>query len=283
MMYDATSLSRPIKVHGTAEIGFERRRGQSHLKHLYQSDPLRVLFPHSAAQELPVAVVSSTAGGLVGGDQLDIRVSVGSQAGALVTVQAAEKVYRSSGPTSQINVELSAAEGSWLEWLPQETIVFEGARLRRLTKVELASGARLLAGEMLVLGRLAGGERFTHGLLRDAWQVRRNNRLCWADALHLERDIDQVLCSPAGFNNCRCCATAIYAAEDAAEHVSLARELLPAEEGVGVGATCVGGLLLVRWLADQPLTLRNHFGRFWMAFRHRVAGLPEQLPRLWHV
>jgi len=283
MTFDATSLSRPIKVHGCAEIGFNEREGRTRLKHLYQSDPLRVLFPHSAADELPIAVISSTAGGLVGGDQLDIRFSVGPQSRALATAQAAEKVYRSSGPTSRIDVELSAAENSWLEWLPQETILFENARLRRLTKVDLAPGARVLAGEILVLGRLAGGERFTQGLLRDAWQVRCDNRLCWADALHLERQIEQVLSSPAGFDNCRCCATAIYVAEDAAAQLDLARELLPIENGIRVGATCVGGLLLVRWLGVSPLQLRNHFGRFWATFRHRVAGLPQQLPRLWHV
>jgi urease accessory protein len=253
------------------------------LQHLYQHDPLRVLFPHPAANDLPLAVLSSTSGGLVGGDQLDIRISVTATAQAMATLQAAEKVYRSSGPISFINVELSAAENSWLEWLPQETILFEGARLRRLNKVDLQSGARLLAGEMLVLGRLAGGERFSQGLLRDAWEVRRNGRLCWADALHLQREIEQVLKAPAGFAGCRACATAIYVAEDAASLLEAARELLPNEEGLQVGVTHVGGLLLVRWLGKDPLQLRNHFGRFWASFRYQAAGLPAQLPRLWHI
>jgi len=283
MMYDVTSQSRPIQVQGTAEVGFARRGASTRLKHLYQTDPLRVLFPHSAAEELPTAVIASTAGGLVGGDRLDIRISVGAEAQALATLQAAEKCYRSSGPTSLITVELNAEENSWLEWLPQETILFENARLRRLTKVTLQPGARLLAGEMLVLGRLAGGEKFSRGLLRDAWQVRRNGRLCWADGLHLEREIEPLLTSPAGFNGCRCCGTAIYAADDAGDFLDVARELLPAEAGLRVGATFVGGLLLIRWLGREPLQLRNHFGRFWADFRNQVAGLPAQLPRLWHV
>jgi urease accessory protein len=244
---------------------------------------LRVLFPHAAADDLPTAVLSSTSGGLVGGDRLDIRISVAAQAQALATVQAAEKVYRSAGPTSVINVELTAAEDSWLEWLPQETILFENARLRRLTKVDLQAGARLLAGEVLVLGRLAGGERFSQGVLREAWEVRRNGRLCWADALHLEREIERVLDAPAGFGGCRVCATAIFAAEDAGGYLDTARELLPAETGLRVGVTHVGGLLLIRWLGHDPLQLRNHFGRFWANFRCQVAGLPARLPRLWHV
>ncbi len=283
MMFAATSPSRPIEVHGTAEVGFALRDGTTRLRHLYQSDPLRVLFPHCAADDLPTAVISSTAGGLVGGDRLDIRIALEAQTRALTTIQAAEKVYRSTGPDSVIAVELKAAENSWLEWLPQETILFENARLRRKTKVDLRPGARLLAGEILVLGRLASKEQFTQGFLRDAWEVRRDGRLCWADALRLDGEIEKVLNSPAGFAGCRACATAIYAAEDAAEFLNAARELLPPERGLRVGVTCVGGLLLFRWLGENPLQLRNHYGRFWANFRQQAAGLPARLPRLWHV
>ncbi len=274
---------RAIEVHGVAEIGFAFKTGQTRLRHLYQSDPLRVLFPHPAAQDIPVAVISSTAGGLVGGDRLDIRFELSSDCAALATVQAAEKVYRSSGPDSHINVELSADSGSWLEWLPQETILFEQARLRRKTKVNMAADARLLAGEMLVLGRLAGGEKFSEGLLRDAWEVRVDERLIWADALLLEQDIARVLDSPAGFAGQRACATAIYVGHDAAEHLEMAHELMGSPEDLKVGVTCMDGLLLMRWLGMDPLLLRQHFGRFWAGFRHRVGGLPEKLPRLWKI
>ena len=274
---------RAIEVHGVAEMGFACKEGQTRLQHLYQSDPLRVLFPQPAAGDVPVAVISSTAGGLVGGDRLNIHLDVGSDGAAMATVQAAEKVYRSSGPDSHIDVELKANNNSWLEWLPQETIVFEQARLRRKTRVTLAADAKLLAGEMLVLGRLAGGEQFSEGLLRDAWEVRVNERLVWADALLLEQDIARVLDSPAGFAGQRACATAIYVAPDAAEQLETARELIGVPEGLKVGVTCLDGLLLMRWLGQDPLLLRQHYGRFWAAFRHKVAGLPEKLPRLWQI
>ncbi len=274
---------RAIDVHGVAEIGFSCKEGQTRLQHLYQSDPLRVLFPQPANADIPVAVISSTAGGLVGGDRLNIQLDVGADCAAMATVQAAEKVYRSSGPDSHIDVELKANSNSWLEWLPQETILFEQARLRRKTRVNMVADARLLAGEMLVLGRLAGGEKFSAGLLRDAWEVRVDERLIWADALLLDQDIACVLDSPAGFDGQRACATAIYVGHDAAEQLETARELMGMPEGLKVGASCLDGLLLMRWLGKDPLLLRQHYGRFWAAFRHAVGGLPEKLPRLWQI
>jgi urease accessory protein len=273
---------RAIKVHGVAEVGYYHD-DRTRLKHLYQTDPLRVLFPRSASAELPIAVISSTSGGLVGGDRLDMRIELHKGARALATMQAAEKVYRSSGPDSYIEVGLKIAENCWLEWLPQETILFEGARLKRCTRVELAADSKLLAGEMLVLGRLAGGEQFSQGLLRDAWEVRIDGRLIWADVLKLDRDIAATIASPAGFNDMRACATAIYVGSDAAQQLDVARELMQAPADVRCGVTCLGQVLVCRWLARDPLKLRQSYGRFWAAFRNRAAGLPEQLPRLWHI
>jgi len=282
-MSAATLQSRPIEVHGVAEIGFVKKDGLTRLQHLYQSDPLRVLFPQVVQDELPVAVLSSTAGGLVGGDRIDISATLDQDARALVTVQAAEKVYRSNGPDSHISVELSAADGCWLEWLPQETILFEQARLRRCTKVNLTSKAQLLAGEMLVFGRLAGGEQFSSGLLRDAWEVRVDGRLCWADALCLDQDIAKVIESPAGFAGQRACATIIYVAANASDLLDQARGLLGEGSRVKMAVTCVGGLLLIRFLSADPLALRQQFGRFWAGFRHLAAGLSAKLPRLWQI
>ncbi len=273
---------RAIKVHGVAEVGFyhdERTR----LKHLYQTDPLRVLFPQVAGDELPTAVISSTSGGLVGGDQLGMRFTLADNAKALGTMQAAEKVYRSSGPDSCIEVELTAADNCWLEWLPQETILFEGARLKRRTRVNLEKSSNLLAGEMLVLGRLAGGEKFSQGMLRDAWEVRVDNRLIWADALKLDSDIARMIDRPAGFHGQRACATAIYVGSDAAQQLDGARELLAPTAEVRCGVTCLGEILICRWLAHDPLKLRQSYGHFWASFRHQVAGLPAQLPRLWQI
>ena len=200
-----------------------------------------------------------------------------------MTTQAAEKVYRSLGADCRVEVELAAAAGSWLEWLPHETILFDGARLDRVTRVEHAPGARVLAGEMMVFGRRAHGETLTRGRLRDAWEVRRQGRLMWADALAVAGDIAAVLAAPACFAGAAAVATAIYVGVGSSDALSLARDLT-AGSSVGemaAAVTCVAGVLICRWLGRDALALRQAVGRFWAAFRQRVGGLPPELPRVW--
>jgi len=270
-------------VHGVARIGYASDRGVSRLATLEQRTPLRVLFPRPPAGDLPTAALVTTSGGLVGGDRLDVDVTIGAGAAALVIGQAAEKVYRSLGSDCRVAVTLGVGAGGWLEWLPQETILFEGARLRRQTALDIAADGRALAGEMLVFGRIARGETMSYGLVRDAWTVRRDGRLVWADALHMDSDdIAGCLDAPAGFAGARACATAVYAGPDASSRLELARSLL-ACDGVRAGATLCGGILVLRWLGVDPGAVRAAFEKFWTGFRSAVADLPPRLPRLWHV
>jgi urease accessory protein len=276
----APSLSA---VHGVARIGYAADGGVSRLATLEQRTPLRVLFPQPPAGDPPTAALVTTSGGLVGGDRLDVEVAVGDGAAALVIGQAAEKVYRSLGSDCRVAVTLDVGAGGWLEWLPQETILFEGARLRRQTTLDIAGGGRALAGEMLVFGRVARGETMTYGLVRDAWTVRCGGRLVWADALHMDSgDIADCLAAPAGFGGARAAATAVYAGPDAAERLELAWSLA-GHEDVRAGASLCGPVLVMRWLGADPAAVRAAFGNFWTGFRSAVADLPSRLPRLWHV
>ncbi len=246
---------------------------------------MRVLFPAPEDPAMPVAVLVTTSGGLVGGDCLSIAATVGPGAAALMTSQAAEKVYRSTGSDCRVDVDLTVGAGAWMEWLPHETILFEGARLRRRIIADIAPGGRLLAGEILVLGRTARGECLTHGLARDAWVIRRGGRLAWADALHLEGDLARAISDPAGLAGAVAYATFVYADDDGAERIDLARGLLPAndEGGLRSGATIVNGILVVRWLGQDACALRAAVGVFWAAFRRRVGGGAGGLPRLWTI
>jgi urease accessory protein len=266
---------------GAAEIVFARRGAASALVDLYQRTPCRVLFPRSEANEPPLAVLLTTSGGLTGGDRLRLAVGVEREAAATVTSQAAEKIYRSLGSSCTVSVDLAVAAGGWLEWLPQETILFDGARLERRIDATLADDARLLACEMVVFGRTARNEAFTFGLLHDAWRIRRDGRLVWADAVRLDDDIAARLAAPAGFAGARALATALYVGNDGEAHLPLARALAEADEGRGA-ASLVNGVVVARFLGPNPTLVRSALMRYIAGMRQAVAGRAPTLPRVWH-
>ncbi|WP_051512624.1 urease accessory protein UreD [Skermanella stibiiresistens] len=276
-----------LTIHGGASVRFERRAGATRLAKLYHHDPMRVLFPNPRTGDIAVATLVTTSGGLVGGDRLDVGLQVGPGAAALITTQAAEKIYRSTGADVRVTTSVSVEPEGWLEWLPQEAILFEGARLRRSTRIDMAPTARLMAGELLVFGRIARGECFTHGLARDAWEVRRDGRLIWADALHLDGDIRSTLDHGACFGGATAYGTILYAAPDASACLDAARGLIGGAiadtPGVLAAATCLDGMLVIRWLGVRAHDVRRAYAGFWAGFRSHVAGLPARLPRLWDV
>jgi len=257
--------------------------GRTVLADLYQAQPLRVLFPYAARGDIFQAAIACVSGGLVGGDRLDMRIELGNGARATVIGQAAEKIYRSLGPDCIVETQLRGARGSWLEYLPQETILFDGARLRRRTQLRLEEGARALTGGILVFGRAARGEKLTRGLVHDVWEIRDGaGRLAWKDALHLDGDIATLLNRPATFAGAAAYGSLIYAGDDAATYLSTVREL-PVGDGLRVGATAFRGLLIVRLLGANALALREAFATIWKTLRAEAGGLPPALPRLWSI
>ena len=267
---------------GTLDLAFTRRDGRTRLASLYQRTPLRALFPRPPQGDIPIAALANVGGGLLAGDQADISVRIGVGAAALVTSQAAEKVYRSTGAECRVSTHLTVAPGGWLEWCPQETILFDRARLRRRLTLDLAGDARAMLGEMLVLGRLASGEGTGRGFLLDRIVVRRDGEPAWLECLRLEEPFQTLVAAAAGLGGARALATFIHAGPDAAHRLDVARAYLPAEP-VQAGATVVNGLMIARFLAPDPLALRRAFALFWQHFRAEVADLPPALPRFWHV
>ncbi len=278
----ATAFQALERGDGAAEIAFAGLvDGRTALADLYQRAPCRVLTPKEEPGDPAQAVLLTTSGGIADGDKLSFKLRVGAGASATVTSQAAEKVYgaRLADPAT-IRVALSVESGAWAEWLPQETILFEGARLDRRTVADVAPGGRLLACESVVFGRLARGERFGSGLLHDGWQVRRAGKLVWHDALRLEGDIAALIDKPTAFNGAEAMATALYVADDATAHLDAARELL-GHDGLRCGVTVVNGILLARWFGDA-LPVRRALTAYLTEFRAKAAGLPARLPRVWH-
>ena len=270
------TVSRPRlqRANGSSRVVFARREGQTRLADLYQRDPCRVLFPVPEPGEPPLAVLITTSGGVTGGDSLVMAVEVGPQAEAVAATQAAEKIYRAARSTEHctIDIKLSVGEGATLDWLPQETIVFEGARLKRRTVAEIAPGGSLLACEMVVLGRAASGERFTSGLLLDAWSVRRAGKLVWTDALRVEGETP----TGAGFGDANALATVIGVWDQPEERFIEVRRLLENAEPVRAGVTLVNGIVVARLLGEAT-AVRAAITRFLGDFRGR------RLPRVWHI
>ncbi len=276
-----TPIAAPFPVHGAARVSVVAHGATSRLSDLYQRTPLRVVLPDAPDDPIPLAILLNTAGGLVGGDRLETAIDVGPRARLVVTSQAAEKVYRSAGPRGLVENRLAVGAQGWLEWIPQETIFFNGCRFKRRMAVEVADEAQILAGEILVFGRIASGERIERGEIHDTWEIRRNGRLVWADALWLADGIAEILGHPAGFDGALAYGTLIYVGCDAGAHVERARKILG---GDGLGAvTQLGEVMLARWLSPEPDRLRRSFARVWMGLRAGIAGLPARLPAIWQV
>jgi urease accessory protein len=245
-----------------------------------------VLFPAPEAGDARLAVLVTTSGGLVAGDHIRLAIRLETGALAHVTASAAEKIYRSTGATTEIAQDLSVAGAARLEYLPPETILFDGARLRRHTTIAVAPGAGFLGGGILVFGRRARGECFTRGLLHEEWQVREGGALSWGDSLHLDGDIAAQMADPACFDSAAACATLILAPPGGDPHrfVASAREVQQQSPSPGLraGVTAVGGLVVARWLGPDGQVLRRAFADLACHFRAAAMGLPARLPRLWH-
>jgi urease accessory protein len=271
---------------GCARLRLTAASGTTRLADLFHAQPLRVLFPLREPGDIFQAAITCVAGGLVAGDRHDIRIALERDAQAMVMGQAAEKIYRSNGPDCHIDVDLAVGAGAWLEWLPQETILFDRARLRRRNHARVAAGARLLAGDILVFGRRAHAETLRHGLVHDAWEIHGGDgRLAWKDVLHMEGDLGATIAHPACFDGAEASASLIFAAPDAGAHLEAARAIAAARESAAlrIGVTSFNNLLLARFIGRNALELREAFAKLWCGLRQGAAKLPPVMPRLWSV
>lgn len=268
-------MNGPQRARGRIELRYAQVQGASRLRHLAQEAPLRALFPAVEPDEAPQAAIVNTGGGVVGGDHYALDIEVEAGAALTITTPAAEKIYRSAGEDAEITARLRCADGARLEWLPQETILFDGARLRRRLEIDLAPGARFLAVETILFGRRASGEALTHGALRDAWALRVGGRLAWADAIGLEGDIAAHRAAPFGIGDAAGYATILVAGPDVAELLPLARQC------ANGAASLVNDVLLLRFLDIDAGRLRDMTIEALAALRPLATGGRGGAPRLW--
>jgi urease accessory protein len=269
---EATHTFAANRAIGRIALTVGASAGATRRSRLREEGSLRVRCPGPASTELE-AVIVNTAGGVAGGDRFTFDVTVGPGARLVVTTAAAEKVYRTLEPDARIGVKLDVGAAAALAWLPQETILFDRARLTRTIDIDLADDAELLLAEPLVFGRSGMGETVHDVVLFDRWRLRRGGRLIHAEAVRLEG----------------AAAAKLERRAVAADGIAVATVLVvPADEGTAanvrafadrvrgeVGVSAWNGLAVVRLCAADGAALRHDL----VAVLTALRGKP--LPRLW--
>ncbi|HEX3485940.1 MAG TPA: urease accessory protein UreD [Micropepsaceae bacterium] len=276
-----TSVARQIRLQrsfGTADLVFAQRNGISEPIRVFQHGALKVRFPRADPGQPPEAVLLNLAGGLTGGDRVEFAIRLEERSSAVLTTQSCERIYRSPADAALVQNQICLGPGACMEWLPQPTIFFDGACLKRETHVELSADASLLALEALIFGRTARGETVTSGALSDSWSIVRDGERLHAECFAIDDDIQAALDKPSVLNRNRAMATLRYIAPDAEERIEYVRALLaaaPEENGIVAGASAWRGMMLVRFVAPDGYRLIREIARVLGDFRRKA------LPRVW--
>ncbi len=269
------------------DLHYQVQQGRTVLQHAHQG-PLRIfksLYPEGP--RVCHNVVVHPPGGLVGGDALAIDVRLDTGAQALVSTPGATRFYRSDGPQASQQIRLRLGAGARLEWVPLETLAYDGCEGLNDLSFELDEGAELLAWDVLALGLPAAGQPFTRGRLqqRMAWPGH------WLEQGRLAGDDTLLLDSPLGLAGQRCLGTLVLAcgsAWPAARREALLAELRQAIEANPLAAQCGATapnerLIVVRALADQVEPVMALWQRLWALWRQQAWQCPAAPPRIWRV
>jgi len=274
-------LAEPILASWKAELRleFERREGRTVLAKRRHEGPLVVqkpLYPEGDA--VCHAIVVHPPAGIAGGDELEFSACAGEGAHALLTTPGAGKWYRSGGAWARQRLDLNIADGACLEWLPQETITFDGALADMRTEVRLAAGARFIGWEILCLGRIGSGERFARGACRLQTSLQRDGKALWFERGRIEGG-GPLLESQVGLAGAPVCATLLAVAADLDALLPRCRGARP-ESGAGA-VTLLPGVLVARYLGSSSECAKRYFTQLWRVLRPAVAGREAAEPRIW--
>jgi urease accessory protein len=263
------------RARGTTRLAARAEGGRTLLSENYQSGSAKLRFPRPPSGDPFTAVLVNTAGGITGGDRFSWSVAVGANASATVAGQAAERIYRRTAGDATVETVLAVAEGGALDWLPQETILFDRSSLNRTLTADLAPSARLLAVESIVLGRTAMGEATRDVTVRDSWRIRRGGRLVFADGLRFDGDTTLTLAGAATGNGAHALATVVLVAPEAESAIDRARAALIDSAGEA-GVSAWNGMLVARLIATGGQALRADVTRL----IETLSGRP--MPRVWN-
>ena len=261
-----------MRALGEIRADFGTQGSRTQVGRVYETGGLRLRFPN--AGKTCEAVMVNTGGGVAGGDEARFDFTIGPQAAVTFTTTAAEKVYRAQDQAAEINVSLRLGAGASAEWLPQETILFDGARLARRLDVDMEADSRLSLIESVVFGRMASGELTIEGSFRDRWRIRRNRQLIFAEEMKIEGDVTGTLDRPAVGGKARATATFIHIAPDAEGRIEEIREALT-DAPCDWGASAWNGMAVVRLLSPSPEHLRGAIVQLLQPLRG------QDTPRVW--
>jgi len=268
----APSLAN-VRVAGGVSVRTEDRNGSSTVTHLHENDGYRALLVRRS--DPPEMIIVNTGGGLASGDRVHQRFEVGDRSALTVTTQAAERSYRSGdGATACVDVEASVGSNATLNWLPQETILFDNARLARSIDVELSSTSRLLMAETVVFGRRAMGESLASGLFADRWRIRRDGKLIFAENIKLNDAAYAMMPCPVMSHGAHAALTLLLTAPGVEDLLARTRTVLDWMT-FECAASAWDGKLVVRGLAQKPEDIR----RLMQLLIPALGG--STLPRTW--
>lgn len=262
-------------------LEYERRDGQSLLTARRHEGPLRVQKPlYPEGDGTCHTIVVHPPGGIADGDRLELDLSLREGARALLTTPGATKWYRATVAGARQELRFDIEPGAMLEWLPQESIVFDGARAEMTTRVRLHGDALYLGWEILCLGRQAAGERFSRGRVRLRTEIWREDARLWNEFALLHGD-DPQLESPVGCAGHPVCATMLLAGTTIDAELLTRLRQVTVGDGIRGGITTLPGVLVARCLAPYAEPARQYFTALWGLLRPAVSDRAALAPRIW--
>lgn len=278
-----SSISHAMqRTFGCGRLSLKAGPGGTSLDQFYQEGAARIRLPKTYDNTIE-AVMINTAGGLTGGDVIKWQVMAGAGTRGVLTTQACEKIYKSTGDVATVSTDISVGAGARLDWLPQETILYDSSALKRTMNVDLEQDARFIGLEAIMLGREAMGERLQHSYLHDRWRIRRDGRLIHADDVKLDGDIPSLQNALTSLGGSAAFASLVYCGpEDQDQLSSVVTRLRLDAQNLGIGVSALDGKIIARFIGQDYYHMRKDLIPFLARVRAEV-GAGADLPKVWNL
>ena len=260
------------RAKGEGRVAVVSRDGVTRLADLYQQGCCKIRLPDRRGKGQEAVLINSS-GGMTDDDDLRWSMRAGTGSDLTISTQACERVYRSNGNPAQLNTHLTVEAGARLDWLPQETILFDGGRLNRELTIDLEGDGEALIVEPLLFGRMAMHELMVDGSLRDRWTVRRNGKLVHREAIDLDSDVEKTLSSAMIAGEARAAATVLFLSPNA----EVLHEAAGRHASTRLGVALFDDRIVIRCLGRDGYDLRNAL----LPVLHTLRD-GRALPKVWN-